>query len=250
MYSQILHTFCALPMPKMYYTELRSKYHPIILLYTKSEIRIFKIHKKPFVESAKHFKNITFNTKKAAAAKKSVEQKKAAPQKAPAPKPKPQLTAAQKEAAAQKAAEQKKIAAQKAEAAKKAAAVREAKQIAASKQAAVKHAMTAHTMPHNVIAWFFSATGTIGGFGYLFFVCWYIGLFCKILKRNNAAWICAAGLWVFLAIAIHGMVDAGIIYKAVARLLYLVMGLSLSYGCIADIKQLSEDNNQSENVHI
>jgi len=188
--------------------------------------------------------------KKAAAAKKAEEKKKAALQKAPTPKPKPQLTAEQKAAAAKKAAERKKIAAQKAEAAKKTAAAREAKRIAAWKQAALKNETTEFAMPHNVIAWFFSTTGSIGGFGYLFFVCWYIWLFCKILKRNNAAWIDVIGFWVFLAIAFHGMVDAGIIHKGVARLLYLVMGLSIGYYCRTDIKQLSEDNNQSENVHI
>lgn len=193
--------------------------------------------------------------RKAAAAKKAAAQKaeaakKAAPQKAPAPKPKPQLTATQKEAAAKKAAEQKKIAAQKAEAAKKAAAAREAKQIAAWKQAAIKYEMTKHTMPHNVIAWFFSTTGSIGGVGYLFFACWYIWLFCKELKRNNVLWIDAVGLWVFLAITIHGMVDAGIIYKAPARLLYLVMGLSIGYYCRTDIKQLRNGSDHSNSSHI
>lgn len=188
--------------------------------------------------------------RKAAAAKKAAEQKKAIPQKAPAPKPaapkpKPQLTAAQKEAAAKKAAKQKKIAAQKAEAAKKAAAVREAKQIAAWKQAAVEYAMTAHDMPHNVIAWFFSTTGSIGGFGYLFFVCWYILLFCKIMKRSNVSWIDVVGFWVFLAITFHGMLDAGIIHKNVARLLYLVMGLSIGYHCRTDMKQFNKDADNS-----
>ena len=185
--------------------------------------------------------------RKAAAAKKAAEQKKAIPKKAPAPKPaapkpKPQLTAAQKEEAAKKAAKQKKIAAQKAEAAKKAAAEREAKQIAAWKQVAIKYEMTEHIMPHNVIAWFFSATGSIGGFGYLFFVCWYSWLFFKTMKRSDVSWIDAVGFWIFLAITFHGMLDAGIIHKDVARLLYLVMGLSIGCYCRTDRKQLSKDS--------
>lgn len=175
-----------------------------------------------------------------AAAKKAEEQKKAASQKAngmkaSAPKPKPQLTAAQKAAAARKA-----------EAAKKAAAEREAKQIAAWKQRAMKYATTEHVMPHNVLAWFFSTTGSIGGIGYLFFVCWYIWLFCKEMKRSGVTWIDAVGLWVFWAITIHGMVDAGIIYKAVARLLYLVMGLSISYDCFVDRQRIPEDGDGSD----
>ena len=157
-----------------------------------------------------------------AAAKKAAEQKKSASQKATgtkttAPKPKPQPSAVQKAAAAQKAA------AQKAEAAK------ETKRVAAWKQAAIKYEMTMVVMPHNVVAWFFSTTGSIGGFGYMVFVCCYIWLFCKEMKRSDVAWIDSVGFWAFLAITIHGMVDAGIIYKQIARLLYLVMGLSISY---------------------
>ncbi len=167
--------------------------------------------------------------KKKAAAQKATEQKKTAPQnatgtKATAVKPKPQLTAAQKAEAAKKA-EAKKAAAQKA------AAEREAKQIASWKQAAIKHEIVAFVMPHNVIAWFFSTTGIIGGFGYLFFVCWYILLFFKIMKQSDVLWIEAVGFWIFLAITFHCMVDAGIIHKDVARLLYLMMGLSISYDC-------------------
>ena len=137
----------------------------------------------------------------------------------------------------------KKTAKEQASADRKAAAEREAKQIATWKQAAVKYAMTAHDMPHNVIAWFFSTTGIIGGFGYLFFVCWYILLFCKTMKKSNVLWIEAVGFWVFLAITIHGMLDIGIIHKNVARLLYLVMGLSISYDCRADREQLAKDSN-------
>ena len=188
--------------------------------------------------------------KKAAAAKKAAEQKKTAPPKASetkatTPKPKPQLTAAQKAEAARKAAAAQKAATQKAAAAKKAAAEREAKQIAAWKQAAIKHETTKFAMPHNVAAWFFSTTGSIGGFGYLFFVCCYSWVFCKEMKRSDIAWIDAVGFWAFLAIAIHGMVDAGIIYKAVARLLYLVMGLSISYYCLADRRRIPKEGDGS-----
>ena len=42
----------------------------------------------------------------------------------------------------------------------------------------------------------------------------------------------AAGLWVFLAINIHGLLDAGITDKGIARLLYLMLGLALSYACV------------------
>ena len=96
-------------------------------------------------------------------------------------------------------------------------------------------------MPHNVPAWFFSATGSLGGAGYVFFVCWYIWLFCKELKRSDVTWIDAVGFWTFLTITIHGMVDAGIIYKAFARLLYLVMSLSISYYYLPDRQRFPDE---------
>jgi O-antigen ligase len=101
-------------------------------------------------------------------------------------------------------------------------------------------------MPHNVFAWFFSTTGSIGGIGYVFFVCSYIWVFCKEMKRSDISWFDAVGLWVFLAITIHGMVDAGVIYKAIARLLYLVMGLSISYDCLADRQRIPEEGDGSD----
>lgn len=102
-----------------------------------------------------------------------------------------------------------------------------------------------YDMPHNVVAWFFSTTGSIGGAGYVFFVCCYIWVFCKEMKRSDITWIDAVGFWVFLAITIHGMVDAGIIYKQFARLLYLVMGLSVSYYYLADRQRISEEGEGS-----
>ena len=125
-----------------------------------------------------------------------------------------------------------------------ATAEREAKQIAAWKQEAIKQ-QTAFDMPHNVVAWFFSTTGSIGGAGYVFFVCCYIWVFCKEMKRSDVAWIDAVGFWVFLAITIHGMVDAGIIYKAFARLLYLLMGLSISYYCLVGRQRIPEEGDCS-----
>ena len=175
--------------------------------------------------------------RKAAEAKEAAEQNKAASKKATAPKPKTQPNATQKAIADQKAAA-KKAAGQKAEAA------RDTKRIVEWKYAAIKSQMI-HKMPHNVAAWFFSTAGSIGGLGYVFFVCCYIWVFCKEMKRSDIAWIDAVGFWVFLAVALHGMVDAGIIYKQIARLLYLMMGLSISYYGLTDIQQIPEEGDGS-----
>lgn len=167
---------------------------------------------------------------KAAAAKKATEQKKTVVQNAPAKKPatqkpavqkpKLQLTPAQKAAAA-------KAAAQKAEAAKKAAAKKEADHIAVWQNAAIK-IESSFDMPHNVIAWFFSATGIIGGTGYLLFVLYYVRLFYSKLKDNPKEWILYVGLWSFLAVTIHGLADAGITNKETARLIFLILGIALN----------------------
>ena len=81
--------------------------------------------------------------------------------------------------------------------------------------------------PHNAVAWFFSATGIIGGTGYIFFLLYYIVLLTRKIKQQPDQWILYAGLWAFIAINLHGMVDMGIILKQGARLLYLMLGLAL-----------------------
>ena len=89
-----------------------------------------------------------------------------------------------------------------------------------------------HNMPHNSIAWFFTTTGSIGGIGYVFFVLFYFYLLLQKLREQPKNWMLAAGLWIFLAMSIHGLVDIGMIDKGIARLLYLMLGLALSYACI------------------
>ena len=93
-------------------------------------------------------------------------------------------------------------------------------------------AVIRHKIPHNSIAWFFTTTGVIGGIGYMTFVIGYLCLFLQIIKKCPEEWIVLAGFWVFVAVGIHGLVDVGIAYKAAARLLYLMLGIGLSYACI------------------
>ena len=81
--------------------------------------------------------------------------------------------------------------------------------------------------PHNALAWFFSATGIIGAAGYMFFLLYYIVLLTRKIKQQPDSWMLYAGLWAFIAINLHGMVDMGIILKQGARLLYLMLGLAL-----------------------
>ena len=132
-----------------------------------------------------------------------------------------------------------KAAGQRAAAAKNADAKREADRITAWQNAAIKQE-SAFDMPHNVIAWFFSATGIVGGIGYLLFVAYYVRLFCSRMREYSDEWILYVGLWSFLVITIHGLADAGITNKEAARLLFLILGITLNLRCIERGKQLSE----------
>ena len=95
--------------------------------------------------------------------------------------------------------------------------------------------------PHNTIAWFFSTTGILGGAGYLFFLLHYGYLLLRNIRKHPEEWVFGAVLWVFLALSIHGMVDAGITHKGAARLLYLMLGLALCYGCYQKLEELPEN---------
>ena len=143
----------------------------------------------------------------------------------------------------QKIAATKKAAVKKAR--KKVIAKRERVRIAAWQKAAIK-SESSFDMPHNVIAWFFSTTGLLGGIGYLLFVAYYGRLLYRKIKDNPGEWIFYVGLWSFLAVTVHGLVDAGVTNKEAARLLFLILGISLNYHYIEREKRLSES---SDNVY-
>lgn len=83
-------------------------------------------------------------------------------------------------------------------------------------------------IPHNIVAWFFSSCGSIGGIGYLVFM---FGVFAFIIKsiikepHNYFLW---SMLWAFSSISIHGLVDVGITMKISCRLLFALLGLSVA----------------------
>lgn len=106
-----------------------------------------------------------------------------------------------------------------------------AEKVAAVQKAALREEGSFH-VPHNAAVWFFTTTGSIGGAGYLFFVLFYFYTLLQRIRRQPENWMLAAGLWIFLAMSIHGFVDIGLVDKGVARLLYLMLGLALSYACV------------------
>ena len=103
-----------------------------------------------------------------------------------------------------------------------------AKEDAAWQKAALR-AELGFRLPHSVTAWFFSTTGILGGVGYLFFLLSYMHLLLQKAKEFPEEGLLTAGLWLFLAISIHSIVDVGILYKGAARLQYIMLGITLSY---------------------
>lgn len=83
-------------------------------------------------------------------------------------------------------------------------------------------------MPHNVIAWFFSCAGILGGIGYLLSLFGITRYTLKQLFTNPENFILWGFLWAFGAVTLHGMVDVGITMKSAARLFYALLGLAIA----------------------
>lgn len=94
-------------------------------------------------------------------------------------------------------------------------------------------------MPHNILAFFFSTTGLIGGMGYIIFIG---GIFIFLINnlrrcRNiQTIFVILAMLWALFAINIHGMVDVGLNNKFVMRLFSGTLGLTAAYLCLKEQK--------------
>ena len=89
----------------------------------------------------------------------------------------------------------------------------------------------------------FSTTGIIGGAGYLFFAFYYLWRLYRKIHEEPENWVAFAGFWVFIAVTFHGLFDAGITNKAFARILYLMLGLALSYSFSQKREELTENQN-------
>lgn len=82
--------------------------------------------------------------------------------------------------------------------------------------------------PHNTFAYFFTCTGTVGGFGFIFFT---LGMFIylyKKIKKNPDDVFLNALFWAFLTIMLHGLVNAAILSKFVMRLYSTYLGIGLA----------------------
>lgn len=92
-------------------------------------------------------------------------------------------------------------------------------------------------MPHNILAFFFSTTGLIGGIGYIIYngAIFIFLIKCLYKCRNKQTIFIILGmLWALFAINIHGMVDVGLNNKFVMRLFSGMLGLTVAYLCLEE----------------
>lgn len=83
-------------------------------------------------------------------------------------------------------------------------------------------------MPHNTIAFFFSTTGIIGGLGFLVLDLGILRFLIFKMRRQSDNIYLQAMFWAFIALNVHGLVDAGITMKTAMRLFFALMGISVA----------------------
>lgn len=83
-------------------------------------------------------------------------------------------------------------------------------------------------LPHNNIANFFSATGTLGGIGYLVFTGYTFYFLLKKRQEEPENGLLLVMLWIHTAFFIHGMVDNTMFGKYGLRLYFALWGMTLA----------------------
>ena len=92
-------------------------------------------------------------------------------------------------------------------------------------------------IPHNVLAYFFSTTGILGGIGYLLYTFGICGYMYKELRKTPQNMFILAFLWSSLSITIHGLVDVGIMLNNAFKLYSGFLGITMaSIVCHSDDK--------------
>ena len=82
--------------------------------------------------------------------------------------------------------------------------------------------------PHNMIAYFFSTSGIIGGTGFLLFSIGTMVSLIKNLKKQPNNIFLIAMIWAYINFQVHGLFDAGLLMKDGERLLFAWLGVTYS----------------------
>jgi O-antigen ligase len=83
-------------------------------------------------------------------------------------------------------------------------------------------------MPHNTFAFYFSTTGVLGGLGFLVFTLGILAYLLKKMHQQPDNILIQAMLWSFIAVSVHGLVDAGLSMKTALRLCSAYMGVTVA----------------------
>lgn len=91
--------------------------------------------------------------------------------------------------------------------------------------------------PHNTFAYFFTGTGAVGGIGFILFTFGMFSYLCIKLRKNPNDIFLNALFWAFLAIMLHGLVNAAILSKYVMRLYSTYLGIGLASVAYHELQQ-------------
>lgn len=83
-------------------------------------------------------------------------------------------------------------------------------------------------MPHNMFAYYLSTTGIIGLSGYVLYLIYTLAGFVQMIKQGKN-WMLFAGMVMFFAFAVHGIVDGTLINARIAKVYYMLFGMSTAY---------------------
>ena len=91
------------------------------------------------------------------------------------------------------------------------------------------HEAGINVMPHNMFIYFFATGGVIAGvgyLGYLWFMLRYLWKRIWLYSSNPFSWCMLA---VFIAFAVHGLLDETFISKTMGRIFYMLLGIAILF---------------------
>ena len=93
------------------------------------------------------------------------------------------------------------------------------------------------SMPHNMMLYYLSTGGILGGLGYLIYlVSTVAGLHLVVKKRQDYYWCLAISI-IFLSFFLQGMVDTTIINKIPGRMYFALMGIIAAQSQVGHVKK-------------
>lgn len=99
-------------------------------------------------------------------------------------------------------------------------------------------------MPHNMLAYFFSTAGLLGGIGYVISIIAVWGMLYEALKTNISSNAILCAICIFIAFVIQGMMDQTIINIWVSRIYFALLGYLVATAYGENTSREKENNSQ------